>query len=166
MKYSALGAGLFLAFTLFARSGANTPAVIDFYGAPLNPAAPFPGLHADEANVAPGSPVVPATPTIPYVDATQNAAVFFFSGTGNAGMQAPASFSQPIVRQLFLDLSNGPLPSGTYPFGASTTSGMIHEASGGASLISQEMLNANLTCCDNHGLDTVTPATNPPRFGR
>jgi hypothetical protein len=152
-------ATVFIAAALAASSGSNAPAILNFQGAPPNPPAPFPALHSGEA----GSAGISAD----YVHATQNVSAFLFSGTENARMNTPASPSQAIVRKTFLHPSSGPALATTsvFPFAASSTSGMIHTASGGASLISQEILKSDFTCCDSSGLITVTPA-NAPRYGR
>jgi hypothetical protein len=140
-------------------------AIINFYGAPLQPAADFPGLHADNPAAPVPFPVVPGTPTENYVDGTQNVAAYFFDGTHNAGLDTRASTSQPMVRQLYLDLSSYILildPS-TPPFAAGTTAGKI------TAHLSQNMLDpdasGNLVCCSANGLMTIKPG-DPARYGQ
>lgn len=155
--------------TLFAGgnpNNSNTPAIVNFYGAPLLPTAPFYGLHADQPAPPPPAQVLPSSPTEDYVDGSQNVSAFFFA-TGNAGMQTSATSSQPTIRQLYIDLASpiSVLRSDVPPFAASTTSALVSNVS-----LTQNMLyvsNGMLVCCGSNGLWTLgLPGAPPsPRYG-
>src|ERR1041385_6378579 len=170
-KIAFLGAVLGLAVVaLFAgKPTGPIPAIINFYGAQLRPAGPFPGLHSDQPNPPSAATVDPTTPTEDYVDGTQNVSAFFFSGTENAGMTMPTVTSQPVGRYLYLDFSSpiSILDPTTPPFLGSATNGLV----GTGVSISQNMLrpdaSGNLVCCagSGSGLKFVKPG-DAPRYGQ